>query len=183
MALAFDQEPNFRYMLQVDDARERQLTWFFGTFVIRLGFRYGEVYTTPDGTGTAVWMRPGARVSLWGAIRAGLLVMPVHLGPNGTRRSMAFGSYVERVRRKVAPPMHWYLTALGVHPVQQGRGLGRALLQPVLARADLQGTSCYLETFRERTAAFYTQFGFATLHTDHIPEGGPPFWCMGRQPG
>lgn len=182
MALAFRQEPNFTYMLPDHEARERPLAWFFGSFVIRLGLRYGEVYAAPKGAGGAVWMRPGAKVSSWGALRAGLLAMPFHLGLSGARRSMALGGYVEEVREEAAPPSHWYLVALGVHPDEQGQGLGRALLQPVLARADEEGVPCYLETFRERTAAFYRRDGFEVVRTDVIPGGGPPFWCMTREP-
>ncbi len=38
--------------------------------------------------------------------------------------------------QRVAPCPHWYLVVLGVKPCQQGRGLARALLEPMLARAD-----------------------------------------------
>ena len=181
MALAFRQEPNFTYMLTGHDARERPLTWFFGSFVAGIGLRCGEVFTASGGAGGAVWIRPGASVSLWGALRSGLLALPLHFGLGGARRSMALDMHVERVRKSVAPPFHWYLAALGVHPEEQGQGLGSALLQPVLARADDHGLPCYLETFRERTAGFYGRFGFGVVHTDAIPEG-PPFWCMIRKP-
>jgi GNAT superfamily N-acetyltransferase len=72
--------------------------------------------------------------------------------------------------------------ALGVAPAQQGRGLGRALLQPMLARADAEQVRCYLETFTERNVQFYTKLGFRVLVHDSIPGGGPPFWTMVRLP-
>lgn len=182
MARAFRHEPNFAYMLPDHDERERALAWFFGSFVARLGLRYGEVYTTPGATGGAVWMRPGTSASPWGALRAGLLAMPLRLGLGGARRSAVFGAHIERTRQAAAPPLHWYLVALGVDPSEQGQGLGGALLQPVLTRADADGVPCYLETFRERTATFYSRFGFGVVRTDAVPGGGPPFWCMMRKP-
>ncbi len=183
MARAFKQEPNFRYMLTNEARRERALAWFFGSFLVRLGLTYGEVYAEAGGSGGAVWMRPGASVSTWGSLRAGLLAMPLHLGLRGTARSAAFGAYIEDVREKVAPPDHWYLVALGVEPDRQGRGFGAALMQPVLERADAAASPSYLETFRERTVRFYERFGFEVIHEDAIPEGGPSFWCMARHPG
>ncbi|HEU5099576.1 MAG TPA: GNAT family N-acetyltransferase [Roseiflexaceae bacterium] len=182
MARAFRYEPNVTSMLRDETRRERALAWFFGSFVVRLGLRYGEVYTTPAGAGGAVWMRPGAHTSLWATLRAGLLAMLLHFGPSGAFRSAAFGAYVEQIRKTVAPPLHWYLVDLGVDPAAQGRGLGGALLQPVLARADADAMPCYLETFRERTVTFYKRFGFTVVHTDTIPKGGPPFWCMAITP-
>lgn len=181
MAQAFRKEPNFTYMLPDDRYREKRLAWFFGSFVAGLGLHYGEVYTTRSGEGGAIWMRPGASVSPWGAFRAGLLAMPFRLGLRGSRRSMILGGHIESVRDEAAPPAHWYLTALGVRPGEQGRGIGRALVQPVLSRADRVGVPCYLETFRERTAAFYERLGFDIVRTDAVPGGGPPFWCMVRE--
>lgn len=182
MARAFRDQPNFSYVLPDSDGRERRLAWFFGSFVARLGLRYGEVHTTSEATGGAVWWRPGVSASPWGALRAGLLAMPVHLGLGGARRAATLGTHIERVREETAPPSHWYLAALGVDPAEQGRGLGPALLEPVLTQADTDGVPCYLETFRERTAAFYDRIGFDVVRTDAVPGGGPPFWCMVRRP-
>lgn len=182
MARAFLHEPNFTYMLPAEGDRERALAWFFGAFVARLGLRYGGVYVAPGGAGGAVWMRPGAGTSFWGTLRAGLLAMPFRFGLGPTRRSAAFGAYIEQVRKVAAPPLHWYLVALGVAPEQQRRGIGAALLRPVLQRADADRMSCYLETFRARTVEFYERFGFSVVRQDAIPNGGPSFWCMARTP-
>lgn len=182
MGLAFRDEPNFTYMLPDHDAREQPLAWFFGSFVARLGLRYGEVYTAAGSAGGAVWIRPGTEVTPWGSLRSGLLAMPFYFGLGGARRSMMLGECVEALRQETAPARHWYLVALGVRPEEQGQGLGRALLQPVLARADEEGVPCYLETFRERTATFYRRSGFEVVRNAAVPGGGPPFWCMTRNP-
>jgi ribosomal protein S18 acetylase RimI-like enzyme len=182
MARAFRDEPNFTYILPDQGGRERALAWFFGSFVTQLGLRYGKVYTTSGGAESAVWIRPGVNLSPWRALRAGLLAMPLHFGIGGTLRSMALVAYLEQVRQEVAPPLHWYLVALGVDPDEQGQGLGEALLKPVFARADADGVACYLETFQEQTASFYRRFGFEVVRADVVPGGGPPFWCMTREP-
>lgn len=182
MAAAFKKEPNFRYMLPEEHRRERRLAWFFGSFVARLGLRYGEVFAPRVARGGAVWMRPGAKVTAWGGLKAGVLMMPYRLGIQGARRATALGEHVEALREAVAPSMHWYLVALGVHPGDQGRGVGQALLQPVLTRADREHVPCYLETFRERTASFYRRLGFEVVRKDAVPDGGPEFFCMSREP-
>lgn len=181
MAEAFREEPNFTYMLPNSDTRERRLSWFFGSFVARLGLRYGEVYAPSAGGGGAVWIRPGSGVSPWGALRAGLAVIPFRIGLHGARRAATLGGRIDALREEVAPPLHWYLMALGVRPSDQRKGLGRELVRPVLDRADRDGIPCYLETFRERTAGYYRRLGFEVVRLDALP-GGPPFWCMTRSP-
>ena len=108
-------------------------------------------------------------------------MMPFHFGLEGTKRSATLGNYLAARRAELMHEPHLYLVALGVDPEQQGRGLGRALLRPVLERADDEMTLCYLETFLERTAGFYSRLGFEGVHQDAIT-GGPTFWCMRREP-
>ena len=69
---------------------------------------------------------------------------------------------------------------LGVDPDHQGKGLGGALLQPALAKADQEGLPCYLETLEEKNLAFYGRHGFEVLVDDREPHSGLKFWTMIR---
>jgi GNAT superfamily N-acetyltransferase len=55
---------------------------------------------------------------------------------------------------------HWYLDVLAVRPERQGTGLGRDVLRPGLARADIERVGCYLETGRPENLGFYRAAGF-----------------------
>ena len=68
---------------------------------------------------------------------------------------------------------HWYLAFVGIEPAIQSRGIGRALLAPVLEKADRTNTLCYLETPFPRTHAFYERLGF-TRNGEHRPFVGAP---------
>ena len=76
---------------------------------------------------------------------------------------------------------HWYLSVLGTDPTQQGKGVGGALLEPVLDRCDSQGLGAYLESSKEANIPFYQRFGFAVTGQIDLPEG-PPVWPMWRDP-
>ncbi len=182
LSRAFYDEPNVVYMLPDETVRRAALPWFFGVFVLRLGLRYGNVYTTETTAGGAIWMVPGNVVTFWGAMQAGLLVMPLRFRWKGFRRSVHINSVIENVRQHAMPGRHWYLMALGVEPSQQGKGLGSALLQPVLERADAAGTPCYLETFKESNLRFYAKHDFVVMNSKQIVEGGPTVWAMVRKP-
>ena len=77
---------------------------------------------------------------------------------------------------------HWYVHVLGVHPGQQGTGLGRALLDPALALADRDRAPVYLETSNPRNLTFYGHFGFEVTREVRVPGGGPPLWTLLRPP-
>jgi GNAT superfamily N-acetyltransferase len=179
---AFYDEPNFTYIFPDILVRRVALPWFFGRFVFQLGLNYGAVFTANGVDGAAVWLHPNTTIPVRGALRAGLLHIPFRFGWQSFRRSTSLGSYLERIRQQSAPTQHWYLMALGVTPSRQGAGIGRALLQPVLNRADGKQVPCYLETFTERNVQFYEKLGFTVVVHDHIPKGGPPFWTMVRTP-
>ena len=67
-------------------------------------------------------------------------------------------------------------------PSHRGRGLGRALLQPVLDRADADGVPCYLETAQPTNVTFYERLGFRVLVHVVEPSSGLPLWTFRRDP-
>ena len=77
--------------------------------------------------------------------------------------------------------LHWYLWILGIDTSQQGRGLGVLLMEPVLARCDLDGIAAYLESSNPRNVPFYERQGFEVRSEFH-PEGGPLITGMWRAP-
>ena len=79
---------------------------------------------------------------------------------------------------------HAYLWFLGVVPRAQGRGIGSALMAPVLDRADRLGAPTYLEATSARGKALYERHGFVAS-APFAAAGGPPVWPvwpMWREP-
>ena len=61
-------------------------------------------------------------------------------------------------------------------------GIGAALMQPVLAKADTENVSVYLETHHEKNVRYYQKYGFDLMYTATIPKYDLPIWCMTREP-
>ena len=77
---------------------------------------------------------------------------------------------------------HYYLEFIGTDPAHQGKGLGTALMRPMIEQADVEGVGMYLESSKESNVAFYARFGFQVQHVLHHRRNGPPMWLMWRDP-
>ena len=87
---------------------------------------------------------------------------------------------IDKARGELMSEPHWYLWVLGVAPESQHKGIGRALLEPILERAEADHVACYLETQTEGNVAFYRACGFEVLEERREPVCDLPIWCMRR---
>jgi ribosomal protein S18 acetylase RimI-like enzyme len=180
---AFETNPGFVWALPDASSRLRKLTWFMET-ATKIGDKYGEVYTTPEGVdGGAIWLPPGkTTLSLPQMLTGGFLSAPLRWGIGPFMRFMGVVSRFEHLHKEAMPGDHWYLFILGVDPPRQQQGIGSALIQPGLRKADESRLPCYLETDKTEDVAFYRKHGFDVLVTENFPKGGPTFWTMRRPP-
>ncbi len=179
-ARAFENDPMFTYIFP-DPAHRQHLLRRFMVTALRYGTLFGEVYTTPDNAGSALWLTPDQPgITTGRMIRAGMAVLPITIGLPAFRRFLRFVSYGDRVHAQLMREPHWYLLNLAVDPARQRQRIGSALLEPVLARADRHQQPCYLETNNPDNLVFYANHGFAEAHAGQVPNGGPAFWGLVR---
>ena len=180
---AFHDDPYWSWVLPDDSRRARALPWFM-TVWVRYCLRYREVYTTAEKVeGVAAWIPPGEYpISVARLMLTGMALVFLRLGPGPSRRLMNSTGYLDRVHARDVPTRHWYLPTLGVDPPRQGQGLGGALLQPILTRADKDGLHCYLETEKEINVRFYRKHGFDVVVETDLAGDGPHIWTMRREP-
>ncbi len=174
----FDDDPVATFMFAGQRRRRRGLHSFFTSQIRRQYLPGGQVYTTADRAGVAVWGAPDRA-------RHGLLEL-VQLLP--TAPFLASGHTVHALRllfeieaRHPKEP-HWYLATLGTDPDYQGRGIGSTLLSDMLARVDEEGMPAYLESSKERNVPLYARFGFEVVEEFRSAEGSPTIWRMWREP-
>ena len=74
---------------------------------------------------------------------------------------------------------HFYLAFIAVAPRLQGLGLGGALLDATLKRADAARMPAYLENSNPKNTRLYERAGFVTGKSIS-PPGAPPLIAMWR---
>ncbi len=143
----------------------------------------GRVYTTPDFSGIAAWLAPGtAPPSFFQQARAGMLWLPFGFGLRGFRRLTAYDDVARRLHHTYAPGPHWYLAVIAVDTGLQGRGIGSALMRPMLDRADAERKACWLDTHQEQNVRLYQRHGFEIAERAELPGHAIPVYGMLRQP-
>ena len=134
-----------------------------------------EVYVSDDLSGAAVWTLPNRWHVGWRETGELARLMLNY------RLPILFAGLQRLERSHPHEPHSFYLAVLGTDPQHQGKGVGTALMQPVLELCDRDGLPAYLESSKERNIDFYSRFGFRVREEVKLPTG-PKMWPMWRDP-
>ncbi|HEX8250077.1 MAG TPA: GNAT family N-acetyltransferase [Pyrinomonadaceae bacterium] len=183
LAQAFHDDPLQKYVFPNAEERAARSPAHFAP-LLRYGMLFGEVLTTKGyPLGAAVWLPPETwEVTPERATAAGLDDLPNVLGEDAAGRFFTALGATEPYHKQDVPPSHWYLMVVGVSPEARGRGLGRALLEPIMKRADASGLPCYLETAQPDNVAYYEHLGFKNVVDMIEPQSGLRLWTFRRDP-
>lgn len=179
LARAFDDDPMANWFVAQDGRRAERLEHMHRVELERISLPHNEVYTTDGLHGAALWAPPGQ----WkmGVIQQ-VRLMPAMMKSVTLRRAPKVLSGVTAIEKKHPAKPHWYLFVLGTDTPHQGKGIGSALLRPVLERCDRDGVPAYLESSKEKNLPLYERNGFRVTGEFVVPHGGPKIWLMWRQP-
>ena len=172
LAAAFHDDPVFRWWI-ADGGRRRQIVPAFFGVIVDAHLTAGEVHATHDLASVAVWAAPDAAEdeALPGAIAEAV----------AEHADRAFEIF-ERLAEQHPAESHWYLPFAGTRPGRQSRGLGSAVMRPVLDACDAAGMPAYLEATSEQSARLYARHGFEVVGEIRLPDGPSlrPMWREAR---
>ncbi|GAA0454868.1 N-acetyltransferase [Paractinoplanes deccanensis] len=178
VAAAMWDGPVARWLHPDAAVRRRDSPRYFEIFVEH-AVRYGEVYATYDPDTGRV-----SGVALWFPMTA---TIPPPLDYEQRLKEVAGSAYDRACELDAAiearhpTDPHHYLAFLAVHPEDQGRGIGSALLDRHHARLDEAGIPAYLEANDPRNRDLYLRHGYRVRALIELPDG-PPLWSMWRLP-
>lgn len=171
LAAAFFDDPVFAWCYADDVPRREILPRWFET-VIAANLAHGEIYTTPDVVAGAVWVPPGAEDDE---------ELEADLGEISGGYAQTLFDIFEVMGQNHPREPHHYLFLLGTAPGWQSRGIGSALMRPVLEVCDRDAMPAYLEATSEHNQRLYLRQGFEVVGEIRLP-GGPSMWPMWREP-
>lgn len=178
LADAFINDPVYTWVLPGSLRLQARLRTMFAAEMEQYVVPNGTVWTTSGYDGAVSELPPGAwEMPLSFTGTEALKWMRAF----GTRLALAGRVHRAMDERHLREP-HFYVRTVGVRTVLQGQGVGSALMQPTLERADSAGLPTYIEASSERSAALYERLGFVHMDVVELPAGGPPVWLMRRPP-
>ncbi|MGW1678947.1 GNAT family N-acetyltransferase [Saccharopolyspora sp. NPDC002376] len=172
LAAAFADYPFTRHTISADDhlGRVRRTQRMY---LERIGLPHGQVHVCGDAEAVAVWTTPATDLAAFADLAAEAQEIA------GDRAEAADATEQAMQPHRPTEPV-WFLATVGVRPDRQGRGLGRAVLEPGLHAADAADVPCFLETSLESNLHFYRKLGFEVTAEVDLPDGGPRTWAMRR---
>jgi GNAT superfamily N-acetyltransferase len=179
LAESFVEDPVTNYFFPDQWRRLAAMEYIFGAY-LKMGLRIGEVLTTSDIRGAAIWIHPGRRLSVGHALRSSLLLLPFRYGPMSSVRMIRYLRLVNKIRDRHPLLDAWYLFGLGVKQDYRGGGVGSALICPMLQIADAEQRQCYLETSTQRNLKFYKDHGFRIANKGIVSGSELQVWLMIR---
>jgi ribosomal protein S18 acetylase RimI-like enzyme len=171
LAAAFFDDPVFSYCYP-DLAQRRQILRRWFEIVTEANLPHGEIYTTDDVVAGAVWVPPGVDDDEQ---------MGTALGEISGKYAQTLFEIFERMEEGHPREAHHYLFLLGTRPDWQSRGIGSALMRPVLELCDRDAMPAYLEATSEANMRLYLRHGFEVAGEIKLPDG-PSMWPMWRTP-
>ncbi|MGI8792993.1 MAG: GNAT family N-acetyltransferase [Acidimicrobiales bacterium] len=179
LASAFADDPLFTWMVAAKPPIESRLEPFFSAMV-KQTVRASDhlVFRTDNGAGAAVW-RP---VDKWKVPPMELLRSLPAVVRTMRLRLPAMLSALSTIEKNHPIAPHYYLEMLGTRRDQQGKGVGTALIQPMLERCDREGLPAYLESSNPQNIPFYARHGFERREELTLGKGAPSVTTMWREP-
>ena len=177
LAAAFAEDRVVKWIAPVDARRLNVMRDFFQVGLERLWHPHGLVYVAHDLAGAAVWMPPGPPP-----------ISEDEMGEIGSAIAATYAEFTESIGGLVSKmeelhprEPHYHLPFIGVRPGSQGRGIGSALLRPMLERCDAEGMPAYLEATSEQNRDLYLRHGFRVIAPLSL-DPGPTMYRMWREP-
>jgi GNAT superfamily N-acetyltransferase len=108
-----------------------------------------------------------------------LRLMPLFVRLCGFPRLLRGSAMADAMEKNHPHHPHFYLSFVAVAPRLQGLGLGGAILEATVKRADEAGVPAYLENSNPKNTKLYQRAGFVA-GKNIAPAGAPPLIAMWR---
>ncbi len=153
---SFADNKSVNYIIKQDSRREVRLRKLMA-YSFEVCYRFGEVYLTEDKKACALILFPHQKKTSLSAVLLDLRLAFSVIGLSNLKKVLSRESKIKQLYPK-SP--FCYLWFIGVNPADQNIGIGKALLNEILTKAEKQGLPVYLETSTSKNVPWSEKFGF-----------------------
>lgn len=158
LTASFADNKSVNYIVKQDSRRQlrvmRLMEYSFDTCN-----RFGEILLSNDKKACALILFPDKKRTTLQSIISDIKLIIGCMGLLKAKKAMTR----EAIIRKIHPSIPFaYLWFIGVHPAEQNKGIGSALLKEVIEKYYTDNRAIYLETSTEKNLPWYKKYGFKT---------------------
>lgn len=153
---SFDTNNSVNYVVKQDKNRKQRIRNLMD-YSFEVCHLFGEVLLSEDKKACALILFPERKKT---TLRTVLLDLKLALSSVGLTRVLKVLDRDSKIKRFHPKEPIYYLWFIGVSSGNQGKGIGRALLNEIMKESDSMQRSIYLETSMSENISFYKRAGF-----------------------
>lgn len=161
LADSFYTNSSVNYIIKQDEKKSKRIKNLMN-YSFDLCFNYGTIYYTEDRKGCALIMFPDKRKNSLKSFLLDLKFVFSTLDIPQLRKAMAREL---KIKLNQAKGIHYYLWFIGVDPLEQGKGIGTALLMQLIEDSNKMKRPILLETSNILNVRWYRKLGFELYNT------------------
>ncbi|MFY0687953.1 MAG: GNAT family N-acetyltransferase [Cyclobacteriaceae bacterium] len=179
IADSFARNPSVNWVIKQDERKSKRLL-VFSAYAFETGMGRKGMYISDAGNGVAICFKKNSKYNIlkdlyWQARMAIQVV-----GLLRVKAILDRESYLEKIRP--SDGNYYYFWFFGVLTDERNQGDALDLKNELLAKADREKKSIFLETSVPKNMRVYQRYGFEIYHSWEVESEGITLWCMKREP-
>lgn len=153
---SFDTNNSVNYVVKQDENRKQRIRNLMA-YSFEVCYLFGEILLSDDKKACALILFPEKKKT---TLKTILLDLKLAISCVGLTRVLKVLDRDSKIKRFHPKKPIYYLWFIGVSAADQGKGIGRVLLNDIMKESDAMQRPIYLETSMSENISFYTKAGF-----------------------
>ncbi len=175
----FEKNKSVNWIVKQDSKRKERIRYLMD-YSFEACIETGQVYITDDLTGVIICSNSDDKLPILEEAYLTIQFVLKVTGFEGIAKALKREQYIKDFHPKDEEFI--YIWFIGLKKTEQGKGVGSAMLQEIIARSNHEHIPIYHETSNERNLHFYKKHGFEVYHISPEEMFGFKLYFLRRLP-